>query len=75
MKVTIIQTNLAWENKSENLSNLKKIISNIDDDTDLIILPEMFSTAFTMNAKTLAETMNGHSMLWLKNIALATGFG
>lgn len=69
MKVTIIQTNLIWEKKNENLSKLKETISGIAEDTDLIILPEMFSTGFTMNAKPMAEPMSGNSIQWLKKIA------
>lgn len=69
MKVTIIQTNLIWENKNENLAKLKETISGIAEDTDVIILPEMFSTGFTMNAKPMAESMTGNSIQWLKKIA------
>ena len=69
MKVTIIQTNLVWENKTENLSLLRDKISNLNEDTDLIVLPEMFSTGFSMNAKSLAEPMSGNTIQWLQKIA------
>ena len=66
MKVTIIQTNLVWENKTKNLSLLRDKISNLNEDTDLIVLPEMFSTGFSMNAKSLAEPMSGNTIQWLQ---------
>lgn len=69
MKITIIQTNLAWEKKDENLSHFKNLISDITNDTDIIILPEMFSTGFTMNAKSLAEPMTGNTIQWMKKVA------
>ncbi len=69
MKVSIIQTNLIWENKSDNLSNFTDKIKNLEDDTDIIVLPEMFSTGFTMNADQLAEKMDGNTIQWLKKIA------
>jgi predicted amidohydrolase len=69
MKITILQTNLIWENKTGNLSQLEEKISNLNDDTDLIVLPEMFSTGFTMNAKSLAESMTGNTIQWMQKIA------
>jgi len=69
MKITIIQTNLVWENKTENLSLLRDKISNLNEDTDLIVLPEMFSTGFSMNAKSLAELMSGNTIQLLQKIA------
>lgn len=69
MKLTIIQTNLVWQNKTENLSLLKEKILNINEATDLIILPEMFSTGFSMNAKVLAESMNENTIQWMQELA------
>ncbi len=69
LKITIIQTNLFWENVDENLAMFSKKISSISEQTDLIVLPEMFSTGFTMNNKVVAETMKGKSIQWMKNLA------
>jgi omega-amidase len=69
LKITLIQTHLKWENAEENLSHFKNKIDSISGDTDLIILPEMFSTGFSMHAPELAETMEGKAVNWMKNIS------
>ena len=69
LKITLIQADLFWEEKEKNLAILFEKISSIREETDLIILPEMFSTGFTMNAAKLAETMDGPSVKWMKEIA------
>lgn len=65
LTVSVIQTELIWENIELNLELFDKKIDNIQEQTDLIILPEMFTTGFTMNARVLAQGMNGHSVKWL----------
>lgn len=69
LKVTIIQTELHWENIDENLEMLGQKLSQIEDETDLIVLPEMFNTGFTMSSEKLAEEMDGKTMQWMKNAA------
>ncbi len=69
LKVTIIQADLAWENKEENINKFSSFISEIKEETDLIILPEMFSTGFTMKAEKLAEDFKGKTVQWMKDIA------
>ncbi len=64
--VTIIQSELSWENKEKNLELFSSIIGGIREKTDLIILPEMFTTGFTMNAQSLAEGMQEHSIQQMK---------
>lgn len=60
LRVTIVQAKLAWEDIDVNLDSFKRKLSSIHaGETDLIVLPEMFSTGFTMNAKKVAETMKG----------------
>ena len=71
LKITLIQADLFWEEKEKNLAILFEKISSIREETDLIILPEMFSTGFTMNAAKLAETMDGPSVKWMKEIAIS----
>jgi omega-amidase len=66
LSVAIIQTNLFWENPTANLANLEEKMAQISLPTDLIILPEMFTTGFTMNAKTVAEPMNFTTFKWMK---------
>lgn len=69
LKVTIIQANLHWENIDANLKMFSEKISSIKEESDLIVLPEMFSTGFTMNNKILAETMQGQTVAWMKQMA------
>ncbi|MBS1936074.1 MAG: nitrilase family protein, partial [Bacteroidetes bacterium] len=59
LTVTLIQTNLYWEDKSANLEMLEKKINSISEKTEIVILPEMFSTGFSMQPEKLAETMDG----------------
>ncbi len=68
LKITLVQTSLHWENVEKNLSMFSDILNTIKEETDIIILPEMFSTGFTMNTA-VAETMQGKSMAWLKEKA------
>lgn len=65
LKVTLIQSNLHWENKSANLKMFADKIAAINESTDLIVLPEMFTTGFSMNASSLAETMEGETVNWM----------
>lgn len=69
MNITTIQTNIIWENKELNLKNYQDKIDSIES-TDLIILPEMFTTGFTMNPKPFAESMDGITVQWMKENAL-----
>ena len=65
---TIIQTNLHWENKAANLQMLEQKINSIQHPTQIIVLPEMFNTGFSMKPETLAEYMNGPTVEWMKRI-------
>jgi len=67
LRVTILQTALFWEDTDTNLAAFDAKIDGIRDKTDLIVLPEMFTTGFSMNAEFLAQDMNGKSVNWLKN--------
>ncbi|HEY4196166.1 MAG TPA: amidohydrolase [Mucilaginibacter sp.] len=69
LKITLFQGYLFWENIEKNLQNISLRLSNIREKTDLIILPEMFNTGFTMNAEKLAEPMNGKTMIWMHKMA------
>lgn len=65
IKIAIIQTSLFWEDVDKNLEIFTKKISNIKNKADLVVLPEMFSTGFSMNSKKLAEEINGKTVNWL----------
>ena len=68
LNISLIQSNLFWENTKKNISNLSVLISRIEK-TDVILLPEMFNTAFCPNSIHLAETMTGTSIKWMIKIA------
>jgi len=65
LRVTLIQANLLWEKIEENLQNFSQKIKPFKGQTDLIILPEMFSTGFSMHPSRVAEPMDGKTMQWL----------
>ncbi len=69
LTVTYIQSELHWEDTGANLAMFEEHITAIDRPTDVIILPEMFNTGFSMNAKKLAEPMNFTTMRWMKQVA------
>jgi omega-amidase len=71
MKIAIIQSSLFWENPTANRNHFEVKINAIAEKVDLIVLPEMFSTGFTMNPKAVAETMDGETVLWLQSLAKA----
>ena len=71
LKIALIQSSLTWENPTENRSHLAQKITGFMEDVDLIVLPEMFSSGFTMNPKAVAETMQGETISWLQHLAKA----
>ena len=73
LKITIIQSDLHWENPGANISMFEEKIWKIREQADVIVLPEMFTTGFTMNAPVLAEPMNLTAFKWMKQQAAQTG--
>ncbi|MFY7670481.1 amidohydrolase [Tenacibaculum sp. MEBiC06402] len=69
LNISLLQADLSWENPQENLSYFSSQIEQINNDVDLIVLPEMFTTGFSMNASELAEEMNGTTIKWMKEVA------
>lgn len=69
LNITTIQTNLIWEDKEANLRQLEEKINSIEERTEIVVLPEMFTTGFTMQPQLFAEDMNGETVEWMKNIA------
>jgi predicted amidohydrolase len=66
LKIAIVQSDIVWENSSANLEIFARKISAIKETVDLIVLPEMFNTAFSMNPNVCAETEDGASISWLR---------
>jgi predicted amidohydrolase len=71
MKIAVFQTKLAWENPAVNRKFIEEYFLNEDEPFDLFILPEMFTSGFTMNPSAVAEPMDGETMTWLKGLAKA----
>lgn len=71
LKITLIQTHLFWEDKGANLALLEQKIVNLEEPTEIVILPEMFTTGFSMQPTLHAETMEGPSVQWMRRIAKA----
>ena len=69
MIIALLQTNLIWENPAENLRLIELELANLNELVDLIVLPEMFTSGFTMNPKAVAETMKGETIIWMQKIA------
>ena len=71
LTISIIQSELFWEDKQANLSMFETKIMGIQERTEIVVLPEMFSTGFSMRPKQMAESMEGETVSWMKKIAAA----
>lgn len=69
LSFTLVQTKLHWEDKKSNLEMLERKIRSIDQPAQVVVLPEMFSTGFSMKPELLAETMDGETVNWMKRMA------
>jgi len=73
LTIAYIQSDLVWEDSLANLNKFENYFKQIEQ-ADLVILPEMFNTGFTMNVKQFAQPKNGHVTQWLKSQALQNNF-
>ena len=73
LNITTIQSNLFWEDKAANLDMLEKKINSIEEKTEIVILPEMFSTGFSMQPELFAERMDGETVEWMKRVGKENG--
>ncbi|MFT4768585.1 MAG: omega-amidase [Glaciecola sp.] len=69
LRVTLVQQALVWEDAHANREHLAGVLKAADPDTDLILLPEMFTTGFSMNAQSNAEPAGGDTQDWLQSLA------
>jgi omega-amidase len=74
MKATIVQSGLKWEDKSANLAHLSSLLDEAAPGNGMVVLPEMFTTGFSMNPSALAESMEGPSVSWMLEKAAAGGY-
>ena len=72
IKIALIQYDIKWESSQENLNKLSSMIAAKNSHSDLIILPEMFNTGFSMKPQRISTTMNGEVVEWLKQTAART---
>ena len=73
LTITTIQTNLFWEDKQANMQMLRQKIDSIEEKTEIVILPEMFTTGFSMQPEVFAETMDGETIEWMKMVSNKNG--
>ncbi|MFN8344121.1 MAG: amidohydrolase [Spirosomataceae bacterium] len=73
LKVALVQTDLHWEDPTANRAMLEEKIAGMEESVDLIVLPEMFTTGFTMNPARVAEPMNLMTFKWMRQMASQTG--
>lgn len=69
LNVVGIQADLFWEDSEKNITYFEQEINKLSSDVNLIVLPEMFSSGFTMNPENVFENMEGKSISWMKNMA------
>jgi predicted amidohydrolase len=69
LTISGIQAQLHWEDPSANRNMFEEKINSISEKTEVVIIPETFSTGFSMNPKELAETMEGDTVQWMKKVA------
>lgn len=69
LRVSILQMDIAWENKQDNLRRLREKLEALRGATEIIVLPETFSTGFSMNTDTLAEPVTGNTITTLRQWA------
>ena len=73
MRITTVQSSLVWEKVDLNLQSFEKKMESLKNQTDIIVLPEMFSTGFSMNPEKLSESFEDSKTIdWMKNMAAKT---
>ncbi len=70
LHIAIIQTHLLWENAIANRKNLGALVAQVSNEVQIVILPEMFTTGFSMDPVSLAEPMDGPTLQWMKKWAI-----
>ena len=70
LTISLIQSFLYWEDKAKNLAAFEEKLQQIPKEAQVVILPEMFSTGFSMKPEVFAETIDGATISWLKNMSI-----
>ncbi|MBC7124927.1 MAG: amidohydrolase [Bacteroidales bacterium] len=74
MKIAVIQSKLYWELPDKNFEQFEQKLAGIEPGTQLVLLPEMFTTGFSMSPASLAERHPGRTVEWMKSMARKHGF-
>lgn len=74
LRISILQTDIVWENKQDNLRRLREKLEKLRGETEIVVLPETFSTGFSMNTHLLAEPVTGETITTLRRWAAEYGF-
>lgn len=69
LNISLIQADIVWEDKAANLAQYEQYIAGIQEKREVVVLPEMFSTGFSMNTHALGEPMDGPTVQWMKAMA------
>jgi predicted amidohydrolase len=75
MKIALLQTDIIWEDKAANLEKLERLIETVPKNTDIVVLPEMFNTGFSMDPERLSEEPEGITSHWMGKMAEKGNFG
>lgn len=73
LKIALLQVALVWEDPAQNRLNFERLIDDISSDTDVVVLPEMFTTGFTMTPKNIKQTEGEKTVNWMRGIARERG--
>lgn len=73
LKIAIFQMDIVWENPAENCRKVEKWITEQAAEADLVVLPEMFATGFSMNPAAIAQDMDGEVVTFMRDLAVRTG--
>lgn len=69
INISLIQASLHWEDRQKNLNHLEGLMGALKGKTDIIVLPEMFTSGFSMNTESQFNTMDGEALVWMKEMA------
>ena len=75
LSISMVQSHIVWEDKENNLKHYEKLLRRVSGKTDIVVLPETFTTGFSMHVEQLADTMDGITIRaikeWAKNYNFA----
>ena len=69
LSISLVQTSLLWQQAEANCAHIHKLLNDQNVTSDLIVLPEMFNSGFTLDAIKVAETMDGDTVAWMRRVA------